>query len=116
MNTFNQLMALAEDIKLRDYNLAHRCQEIARGTDGWIKVEDGLPESKYDCDDFLIVRYGDVFLATWNYCPSGGGDCDERHSGNVFTVRNSDSDYGGMFIADGATHWQPLPTPPAKDL
>jgi len=91
MNTFNQLMALAEDIKQRDYKLAHRCQEIARGVDGWIKIEDGLPTKTKSKKQWQIYRSnGDQAAAFWD--------------GKNFNV--------GFTIFKDVTRWQPLPTPP----
>lgn len=77
MNTFNQLMLLAEDMKKRDYKLAHRCQEVARGMTDWVSVDDGdlVPNTYYlvQCDGgewvpFLLNVYSQ-WVCNSNFLP-----------------------------------------------
>ena len=78
----------------------------------WISVDDRLPEDyNGKSDEYLIVNYGEVNLATWHAHPYNDGEGDS-HDGKEFMVRNMDSDYGGMFVARKVTHWMPLPEPP----
>lgn len=100
MNTKQQLMLLAEDIKKRDYSLAHKCQEIARGVDDWVKVED-----KEKPTDMKTILVSDGVSVSEGYFSD---DFEDSHFGatgeNSWMLRNS-----------VITIWRELPTPPAED-
>lgn len=38
-----------------------------------------------------------------------------RKIATMIIKTSMDSDYGGMFVARGVTHWMPLPNPPKSE-
>jgi hypothetical protein len=74
--------------RFREFHANLKQQE----TNGWISVEEGLPEDK----EFVLAydRFGEICIAS--YCGGIWYDCiDDYHS-----------------CGDIVTHWQPLPEPP----
>ena len=88
-------------------------QQVNQGSE-WVSVEDRLPEDyNGKSDEYLVVNYGEINLATW-HAHSYNDGVGDSHDGQQFMVPNMDSDYGGMFVARGVTHWMPLPQPPTN--
>ena len=78
----------------------------------WISVEDRLPTLENDGESLLIFHFGHTGYAFWDQWKEPGRGEIQAHDGQEFMIRNSDSDYGGLFIAGDVTHWMPLPEPP----
>lgn len=76
----------------------------ANKDDGWISVEDGLPED----DDYYLIypyeKYAGVGANFWPYKDEDG------HKNNTFEM---ESEYAEI-IQIYPTHWMPLPEPPVK--
>lgn len=101
----DQLIAIADYVE-------HKVKNQGTIASGWISVDDRLPEDyNGSSDEYLILKNGDIYLATW-YAHSYNDGVGDSHDGKVFMVPNMDSDYGGMFVAHNVTHWMPLPSAP----
>lgn len=79
----------------------------AKSSEEWVDVKDRLPDDNFDCDSFIVCDGEYVYNAKFEAFGKN-----EYGKEKCFVVGNSDSDYGGLFIDEKVTHWQPLPTPP----
>ena len=64
--------------------------EVATGDDGWISVEDRLPEEGQKVICYRDTEIAQIFITTWS------------ETEKVYEKWNA------------VTHWQPLPLPPTK--
>jgi len=118
-----ELLAKMEKAGIIDQSLGFECGTVANITleleeaeqetmvdpnaDGWVSVDVPI-DDKFNGEAFQIVSDGESTVGYYSAFHDGYGDPCE---GKCFYVRNSDSDYGGMFKAE-ATLYRYLPQPP----
>ena len=85
-------------LKKHESNLARCYIELAATTEGWVSVENGLPEGREEV--WLVDRWGHTCLAVWNEVD----DMWWRNAG------------GGRMAIPSPMYWQPKPALPDCDI
>lgn len=87
----------------------------ARAVQGWISVEDNLPETEPNTDGVVcavVCSLGNVYRARYVHDVDVGVD---TKYWSEFAVNYNGKEYEHYEINAKITHWMPLPEPPTKD-
>lgn len=87
----------------------------AQAVQGWISVEDNLPETEPNTDGVVcavVCSLGNVYRARYVHDVDVGVD---TKYWSEFAVNYNGKEYEHYEINAKITHWMPLPEPPTKD-
>jgi hypothetical protein len=86
------------------------------GQEGWISVEERLPEDRWDEHQYPTISYPQNVVISTGKTYTAAYDREKK----IWFVGNLLEYYEGKNIVDEprirVTHWQPLPAPPLSDL